>query len=312
MTLPVYIFSGFLEAGKTRFIQEALQDPQFNTGEKTLLVVCEEGLEEYRPQTFCGNVTLLPVEAEAELTAERLAQACKKTRFDRAMIEYNGMWPLQLLFESLPKNWRIYQHMCFVDAATFPQYFANLRQRMVERFQDADMVVFNRCPKDADKLPMHRAVKMVNRRAEIAYEYPDGQADYDDIKDPPPFDMEAPIIEIADTDFGLFYMDILDDPDRYAGKTLHFKAMVCLTDLAPKGCFAPGRFGMTCCIEDVAFIGLLCQYGNIDALAQREWIDLTARVEMTEHKIYDGRGPLLVAVSVEKARPPQEELVYFV
>lgn len=313
MPLPVYLFSGFLEAGKTRFIQETLQDPQFNNKEKTLLVVCEEGLEEYRPEKFSGSgVTLLVLEAETELTQAKLAEPCKSARFDRVMIEYNGMWPLQLLFENLPKEWQVYQHMCFVDASTFPQYFANLRQRMVERFQDADMVVFNRCLKDADKLPMHRAVKMVNRRAEIAYEYPNGEADYDAIKDPLPFDLEAPVVEIADEDFGLFYMDILDDPDKYVGKTLHFKAMVCLTDRAPKGCFAPGRFGMTCCIEDVAFVGLLCQYDKVDTLTQRAWIDLTARAGVTKHKIYEGKGPLLTAVKVQKAQPPKEELVYFV
>ncbi|MDO5603437.1 MAG: GTP-binding protein [Oscillospiraceae bacterium] len=313
MPLPVYLFSGFLEAGKTRFIQETLQDPQFNTGEKTLLVVCEEGIEEYRPEKFsAGNVTVLALEGQNELTAEKLSEPCRRNRFDRVLIEYNGMWPLQLLFENMPKSWQIYQHMCFVDASTFPQYFANLRQHMVERFQDADMVVFNRCPKQTDKLPMHRAVKMVNRRAEIAYEYPDGEAEYDDIKDPLPFDLNAPVVEIADADFGLFYMDILDDPDKYTGKTLHFKAMVCLTDRAPKGCFAPGRFGMTCCIEDVAFVGLLCRYDGMQNLQQRQWIDLTARAGIIEHKIYEGKGPLLTALSVEKADPPAEELVYFV
>ena len=45
--IPMYVFTGFLESGKTKFIQETLEDPRFNSGEKTLLLVLEEGEEEY-------------------------------------------------------------------------------------------------------------------------------------------------------------------------------------------------------------------------------------------------------------------------
>ena len=48
--IPVYLFTGFLEGGKTKFIQETLEDGRFNKGEPTLLLVCEEGIEEYAPE----------------------------------------------------------------------------------------------------------------------------------------------------------------------------------------------------------------------------------------------------------------------
>ena len=50
--IPVYLFVGFLESGKTKFIQETMEDPQFDSGDKTLLLVCEEGEEEYAPEKF--------------------------------------------------------------------------------------------------------------------------------------------------------------------------------------------------------------------------------------------------------------------
>lgn len=311
--LPVYLFSGFLESGKTKFIQGTLSDPTFNTGEKTLLIVCEEGIEEYEPEKFSGkNVTILNLEAETDLNAANLEALGKKLCLDRVMIEYNGMWPLQTLFDNLPESWPVSQHFCFVDSTTFPQYFANIRQRMLEWFQDADIVVFNRYDDSMDKLPMHRAVKMVNRRADIAYELPNGEAEYDNIEDPPPYDMNADIIEIKDEDYGLFFLDAMDHLDRYLGKTVRFKAVTCITPQAPRGCFAVGRFAMTCCADDVSFLGILCKWGKIDTLKQRGWITVTAKVEETKHRVYDGRGPLLVAQSVEPAEPAKEELVYFV
>ena len=53
--MPVYLFTGFLEAGKTRFIQETLEDKRFCNGERTLLLLCEEGEEEYAPDQFADK-----------------------------------------------------------------------------------------------------------------------------------------------------------------------------------------------------------------------------------------------------------------
>ena len=53
MEIPVYLFTGFLDSGKTKFIQETLEDVNFNNGEKILLVVCEEGEEEYNEDNIC-------------------------------------------------------------------------------------------------------------------------------------------------------------------------------------------------------------------------------------------------------------------
>ena len=201
--IPVYVFLGFLEAGKTAFVQETLEDPEVNTGEKTLLVVCEEGVEEYEPERFAGgNVTQLLVEDPDDLTPEFLRAQASKVYADRVLVEYNGMWPVQALFDNLPVNWEVFQVMTVADATTFPQYLANMRQQTVDKLQTPDVVIFNRCDKNTDKTLLHRSVRMVNRRAQILFEYKDGSIEPDDTKDPPPYDMTAPVVTIGDEDFG--------------------------------------------------------------------------------------------------------------
>ena len=81
--LPVYIFTGFLEGGKTTIIQESLADQNFNTGEKTLLLLCEEGIEEYDPSAFWGkNVTIYTIENESDLTEKYLLTITKGKKID--------------------------------------------------------------------------------------------------------------------------------------------------------------------------------------------------------------------------------------
>ena len=170
MSIPVYLFTGFLDAGKTAFIQETLEDPGFNTGEKTLVLLCEEGENEYRPERFAGgNVSFLPVEEQAGLTTAFLKDYQKKHRVDRVLIEYNGMWPLQALYDALPTDWDIYQIILLADSTTFASYMTNMRQLAVDKLQDPEMVIFNRCTDATDKAYLHRAVRMVNRRAQMAF-----------------------------------------------------------------------------------------------------------------------------------------------
>lgn len=312
MGVPVYLFTGFLDAGKTSFIQETLEDPGFHSGEKTLVVLCEEGENEYRPEKFAGgNVSFLTVEEQSQLTADFLKEHQKKHRVDRVMIEYNGMWPMQALYDALPKDWDVYQIILLADSTTFASYLTNLRQLTVDKLQDPEMVIFNRCTDATDKAMLHRAVRMVNRRAQMAFERTDGSVDADDVEEELPFDLNAPVIEIADEDFGLWYLDAMDNPEKYRGKTVRFKGYVCQTPRVPKGCFIPGRFGMTCCAEDITFIGFICAAQDAASHPHRSWVTVTATVDVKAHPIYDGEGPWLTASRVEPAGPPREELVYF-
>ena len=312
MSIPVYLFTGFLDGGKTTFIQETLENPGFCSGEKTLVLLCEEGEIEYEPRKFAeGGVQFLSVEDQSQLTTEFLKDYQKKHRFDRVMIEYNGMWPMQALYDALPRDWEIYQIILVADSTTFESYLANMRQLAVDKLQDPEMVIFNRCTDATDKAVLHRAVRMVNRRAQMAFERTDGSVDPDDVVEELPFDLSADVIDIADEDYGLWYLDAADNVEKYKGKTVRFKAYVCQTPRVPKGCFVPGRFGMTCCAEDISFIGFICEAKDAARLQHRSWITVTAKVDAKRHPIYEGVGPWLKATHIEPAEPPLEELVYF-
>ncbi len=310
--VPVYLFTGFLDAGKTSFIQETLEDPGFNTGEKMLVLLCEEGEKEYEPAKFAGgNVSFYTIEDQAQLTEQFFRELRKKYPMDCVLIEYNGMWPLPALYDALPDDWRIYQIIMIADSTTFPSYLNNMRQLAVDKLQDPEMVIFNRCTDATDKALLHRAVRMVNRRAQMAFERVDGSVDEDDVADELPFDVNAPVIDIKDEDYGVWYLDAMDDPRKYRGKTIRFKAYVCQTPRVPKGCFVPGRFGMTCCAADITFCGVICSDPNAASYRHRSWVTVTAKVDVKKHAIYKGEGPWLTAVSVTSADPPADELVYF-
>ena len=109
--IPVYLFTGFLEAGKTKFIQETMEDPRFNDGERTLLLLCEEGVEEYDPSRFhdSKNVFIETLEEPEEINEVKLSSLVKKHKAERVVLEYNGMWLLQDLYNRMPENWIIYQ-----------------------------------------------------------------------------------------------------------------------------------------------------------------------------------------------------------
>ena len=103
--LPVYLFTGFLEAGKTKFIQETLEDSRFHKGERTLLLLCEEGEEVYEPDKFCaGNVFVRNIDEESDLTVEHLKALQDEIRPERVLVEFNGMWMLDSLYGNLPEG----------------------------------------------------------------------------------------------------------------------------------------------------------------------------------------------------------------
>ena len=207
---PVYLFLGFLESGKTKFIQETFEDPRFSSGEKTILLVCEEGIEEYETIKFAGaeDVELVVIDEAEQLTEAYLTELQLKYGAERVVVEYNGMWALEDFFNAMPEGWMINQIMTFFDSNTFLNYNANMRQLVFDKIQNTQLVVFNRFNDTMDKMAFHKIVRGITRRCDIVYEHTDGKADFDDIEDPLPFDIEAPVIEIEDKDFAFFYRDL--------------------------------------------------------------------------------------------------------
>ncbi len=311
--IPVYLFTGFLEGGKTHMIQESLESEQFNAGDKTLIIQCEEGIDELEPSAFAStNCYLEFIEDEDDLTEEHLAALGKKYKADRVIIEYNGMWQLGKLYEALPKNWTVFQEMMFADANTFFTYNQNMRSLMVDKLMSCEMVVLTRTPNNMNKDEVHKIVRGISRRAAISYDYPDGHIEYDEIEDPLPFDKNAPVIEISDEDFALWYRDLSEEMDSYAGKTVHVKGLVARDGKLSKNAVIIGRHIMTCCADDIAYSGLICMFPSAVSLKTRDWITVTAKINLEPHKLYGGRrGPVLYATGFEGAEAPKQEVATF-
>ncbi|MBQ8216588.1 MAG: GTPase [Oscillospiraceae bacterium] len=310
--VPVYLFTGFLESGKTKFIQETLEDKRFGKGERTLLLVCEEGEEEYAPDQFAGKDTFIRVlESEEELNKENLSRFLAETRAQRVLVEYNGMWMLDRLYNEMPEGWVVYQEFFFADAGTFISYNANMRQLVYDKLKSCELAVFNRFNGTMDKMEFHKIVRGASRRADIAYEYVGGKVEYDDIEDPLPFDLEADIVEIGDDDYAVWYRDMSEEPDKYENKTVRFKCNAVVHSKIPAGCFLIGRHMMTCCADDIQFAGLVCQWEKAAEVKNKSWMILTARINFRRHKAYAGKGPVLSFVDMEYCEAPEQPVAAF-
>ena len=308
--IPVYLFTGFLDSGKTTFLNGILEDG-FARDTPTLLICCEEGEEEYDPR-FLDNVTVVTLDGQEALKCSLLKELEKKHRPEQVVMEYNGMWPLADLEQSiLPSNWILYQVMTTVDAATFEIYAKNMGQIMMEKLTAADMIVFNRCTPALRDALRKRNLRMVNRRADIFLENTDGSAEPYLTGDECPFDLSQPVIDIPDDDFGVWYVDAMEHPDRYAGKDIHAKLVMCHVPQYPDVAI-PGRFAMVCCAEDVTFFGVVATGKGLDRFPNRAWVEVTARVGVGRHPAYGGEmGPILAITSIAPCRKAAQEVISF-
>ncbi len=302
--IPVYAFTGFLDSGKTKFIQETLEDPRFNAGERTLVLIFEEGEEEYDLSTYPHKNVYLETLDQQTVTTQQLAALEKKYRAERVVAELNGMQLVADLYNRFPRNWVIAQEVMFADATTFNAYNSNMRNLVMDKLMGAQMVVFNRLTPGEDTMPLHKLARAANRRIDILYDYTDGTTKFDDVQDPLPFDINAPVIQIKDEDYALWYRDVTEEPEKYVGKTVCFKAQVAMLRRQKEGMFAPGRFVMTCCVEDIQFCGIPCRYADSKSLASRAWVQVTAKISAEKHPLYKGDvGPVLTAIEVVKDVP---------
>ena len=307
---PIYLFTGFLEAGKTKMIQETMEDKNFNDGCNILLLVCEEGIEEYDPSLFCHpNVHQVLVEKESDLTPALLAEYDRKYKVDRIVIEYNGMWQLDTLYAALPQTWFIFQQLFFADASTILNFNANMRSLVYDKLKDADTVMFNR-PDGIDRMELHKLVRAVSRRATIAYDVGD-DLEYDEIEDPLPFDVTAPVVKIEDRDYAFFYRDMGECLPEWHGRTVKFKGLVARNRELAKNAVVIGRHVMTCCADDITFSGVVCNFKSDVPFKTGDWLIVTAEIRVEKHKLYGSEGPVLYATDVSLTSEPRDPLAVF-
>ncbi len=308
---PVYLILGFLDAGKSTFIRDTLMDDQFTEGKSTLLIQCEEGEVEYDEAELAKKkVTIVKVENEEDFNASFLSECSKKYNVARVMIEFNGTWSVaKVLDRGMPRKWEFAQIITIADGQTFEGYMANMRQIMNEQIQYTELVIFNKCTARTKKNTFRKLVRTLNRRAQCVFEAAEGEeAGFDD-EIQLPYDMNADVIDISDDDYGIFYLDCIDDTKKYVGKTVRFLAMIYRGKETPKGTFVPGRFAMTCCAADIAFIGFIC-YGDAVAYKTKDWARVTCEVQSEYRPEYEGMGPVFKLKAIEPAEKPEDHVVY--
>ena len=274
------------------------------------MILCEEGENAYDADLLKQSRTeLVLIEAEEEFTTGRLIELEKKYKPERIIIEYNGMWNYKEM--KLPWHWKIEQQITTIDASTFPMYFTNMKSLLAEQIRKSELIIFNRCDGVGDLSSYKRNIKAINQKAEIVFEDANGEIN-EIMEEDLPYDLKAPVIELNNEGYGIWYLDSLDHLERYEGKTVRFIAMVLKPEQFPHNYFVPGRMAMTCCAEDMAFLGYACEYDQTDALTNKQWVKVTARVEKEYFADYQGEGPVLHALNVEPAKAPKEEVISFV
>lgn len=307
----VYLMTGFLDSGKTRFLDFTLKQDYFQIDGTTLLLLCEEGEEEYDTEELKKyNVVVESVDSQEELTENYLLELDIKYRPERVVIEYNGMWKVSD-FENmrLPSGWGIEQKLTTVDASTFQMYLTNLKPLFVEMVRGAEMVLFNRCTDIKPLAGYRRSVKVVSPQAEVIFEDEDGEIE-NIFQDDVPYDMNAPVIQIRPEDYGIWYVDVMENQDKYRGKTVEYTARVLKPKSFPSKLFFPGRMAMTCCADDTTFLGYVCKSAYAPKLKPGQWVTIRAKIRYENLALYHGSGPVLEAEYIEEA-DAIPELVYF-
>lgn len=308
--IPVYLINGFLESGKTEFIKYTISQPYFQSKSTTLLILCEEGELEYEEALLKKTRTVMEViEDEEDFTSERLMELEKKYRPERIIIEFNGMWNMKDL--KLPIHWSIDQQITMIDASTFPMYYTNMKSMVAEMVRKSEMIIFNRCDGIKELSNYKRNIKAVNQQAEIIFE--DSQGEINEMMEEElPYDLKKAVIDLDDEAYGIWYLDSLDHVERYEGKTVQFVGQVLRPKSFPSDYFVPGRLAMTCCADDMAFLGFACEYEKVSELKEKSWVKVTASITNEYWPDYNGEGPVLHAVKVEKTKAPKEEVINFV
>lgn len=302
--MPLFLINGFLEAGKTQFMKFTMDQDYFRTEGKTLLIVCEEGEEEYEEELLKDTKTaVVYVDDLSKLTADYLEELEIFYSPERVLMEWNGMWDLNQL--KLPKDWMLYQQITIIDGSTFDLYLSNMKPLVGNMVRNSELIIMNRCDGIEDLDSYRRTLKGMNPQVQIVFEDEEGEIEEVSEADLP-YDVNADVIEIEPDAYGIWYIDALDKPDRYRGKTVEFTAMVLKAPEFPKNYFVPGRMAMTCCEADMTFLGFMCKARNARLLETKDWVKVRARIEYEYSPEYEGEGPMLYADYVEKAEPIQE------
>ena len=312
--IPVYIVTGQLDSGKTTFVKDTLMQQDWLEDGRTLLLLCEEGEFELSDE-YCRirKIDRLSVEAPDVFTKEFCEELVRKYAPAQIIIEFNGMWDLQeFLKKDFPKTWGLAGIYSTVDGTRLELLMTNMRNIFMNQLIESDLVVVNRCARTLNRVPFRKALKLQNPGAQVIFEDPEGKL-IEFGEEDLPFDLSADLIDLDDADYGTWYADAFETPERYKGKKIRFLAQFFRPFGMGKSMFVPGRLVMACCPADVKFYGFPCKTDTPMRFENKSWHRITAEFTMEKRRDPStGRTeqvPVLRCISAEKEKAPAEEVV---
>ncbi|MCR5287136.1 MAG: hypothetical protein K6D93_04210 [Saccharofermentans sp.] len=306
--IPVYIFTGFLDSGKTSAVKDFIKGLQEKHHRKTLLLICEEGEEEFdENELLKQDVLARYIDDESLFNYEHTLELEKESDAQCVIVEYNGMWNV-----NRPRViWDPEQIMeiMMVDASTFDMYLANLKALIADKIRSADLIMFNRCDNVHNNLPLYRrSARALNPKSTIVFRNNSGTIDFDP-GDFLPYDPDADVIEIDDEAFAAFYIDATEKPDRYIGKEVVFTGMVLKSKQAQDRSFLLGRIAMTCCSEDLSTFAFICDCEGGIVLNTDEWLTITCIMDKDYSEKYDVWHPVCKVTEITRCDAPEEKII---
>lgn len=315
METPVYLFTGLLDSGKTTLIYEVAREEGFLDPGTTVLIQCEEG-ETALEQKFLKEYSIVQVKVESSETLND--KFWRQLELDYApaqiMVEYNGMWELEKFFSSgMPGDWSVDGIYSTVNAETAESYIMNMRKIFMKSLRISNLIIFNRCDDETDRIKFRRNLKALNPQVQVIFERKNGTL-YENEKEELPFDYSGKKVVINDMDYGLWYIDAMENPKRYMNKDIIFKAKYCASSNPDEKYFIPGRHVMTCCEDDIQFLGFICAFDGESSYEHGDWVKVCVRYNYGEHPVYEygEEEPVLTLLSIEPAEKPEQELVTFI
>lgn len=295
--LPIFVINGFLEAGKTQFMKFTMQQEYFQTEGNTLLIVCEEGEEEYDKELLeSTHTTVKYIDDISDFTKEKMVEFTKEVDPERILIEWNGLWEQDKI--QIPDIWYVNQMITIYDTSTLDLYIKNkdLKAYMGKMLKDSELVICNRADDIDEEIlsTYHLQIKAMAPNAEIIFEGEEGEIT-GDFSINLPYNLEDSKLVIKPEEYGIFYVDAMDRTEKYDGKEVEFVAQVVRPDGIGDDILIPGRRAMTCCEADIQFLGFVCHYKGAKNFKNKDWVKVKGKIKYEMSPQYRAKGPVIYA-----------------
>ena len=295
--LPIFVINGFLEAGKTQFMKFTMQQEYFQTEGNTLLIVCEEGEEEYDKELLeSTHTTVKYIDDISDFTKEKMVEFTKEVDPERILIEWNGLWEQDKI--QIPDIWYVNQMITIYDTSTLDLYIKNkdLKAYMGKMLKDSELVICNREDNIDEEIlsTYHLQIKAMAPNAEIIFEGEEGEIT-GDFSINLPYNLDDSKLVIKPEEYGIFYVDAMDRTEKYDGKEVEFVAQVVRPDGIGDDILIPGRRAMTCCEADIQFLGFVCHYKGAKNFKNKDWVKVKGKIKYEMSPQYRAKGPVIYA-----------------